>query len=62
MCLKTGGLVAKSVDPDQTPPFATSDQGLHYLFRHVRPNMGCVCVCVCVLGAGGGGGGKGTKR
>ena len=28
--------MANSVDPGQTPHNAASDQGLHYLFRHVR--------------------------
>ena len=30
--------VANSVDPDQMPRFAASDQGLHYLLRPVFPN------------------------
>ena len=30
--------MANSVDPDQSPRFAASDLGLHYLHRPVRPN------------------------
>ena len=32
MCLKHAGSVANSVDPDQTPRSAASDQVLHCLF------------------------------
>ena len=28
--------MANSIDPDQTPRYAASDQGLHCLFRHLR--------------------------
>ena len=31
MYLNTAGLVTNSVDPDQTPQFAASDQGIHCL-------------------------------
>ena len=31
MYLKNAGLVANSVDPDQTPQVAASDQGMHCL-------------------------------
>ena len=30
--------MANNVDPDQTPPSAASDQGLHYLLIPARPN------------------------
>ena len=30
--------MANSVDADQTPRVAASDQGLHCLLRHVYPN------------------------
>ena len=30
--------MANNVDPDQTPPSAASDQGLHYLPIPARPN------------------------
>ena len=33
MCVKT-----KSIDPDQTPPAAASDQGLNCLLRSLCPN------------------------
>ena len=35
---KIAGLVANSVDPDQTPRSAASDLGLHCLLRPVCPN------------------------
>ena len=39
MCLKVAGLVANSVDTDQTPHEAASDLGLHYLLRPACLNI-----------------------
>ena len=36
-CILTAGWVANSVDPGQTPRFAASDLGLHYLLRLFHP-------------------------
>ena len=37
MCLKIG-ILANSVDPDQTPYYVASDRGLHCLLRSVCEN------------------------
>ena len=39
LCLKIAGLVANSVDPDETPHSAASHLGLYCLLRHVCPNI-----------------------
>ena len=39
MCLKYAGCVANSVDPDQTPQNAASDQGLHCLLSSLWSNI-----------------------
>ena len=46
--------LANSEDPDQTPPSAASDLGMHYLpvsqkldARLIWVHVLCVCVCVC---------------
>ena len=41
ICMSDTGFLffANNTDPDQTPQFAASDQGLHCLCRHVCPNI-----------------------
>ena len=46
MCPKTAVRMANSVDPDQTPHSAASDQGLHCLLMPICPNtLGKCSVC-----------------
>ena len=41
---------ANSVDPDQTPRSAASDQGLHCLARNAASDQGLHCLAISLLG------------
>ena len=49
ICLKTAGCVANSVDPDQMPHFAASDQGLHCLLTGLSVQILRVHMVVCFV-------------